>query len=265
MATWILVPCLGQLRGEFNTVAPNRDRGADGSIGDSSHTSSSDHADDEASDVLRDRDADSDHEVHATDIDSTGPWPDGKGGEAGGWFDQQIRRLAEQERVEYESPDVYGRLQNIIWRGRIISRSWGWSEWRPYSGPSAHFDHAHFSARYLTGAESDTRPWGIEEDDMPSAEDIARAVWAYGLQDPYAPTDPSRKLPAGTWLKYSTSRGQVSELARAVAALASADVVDEAAIGAVVLAALTPEAIAAAIPAELAEQVADKLAERLQA
>jgi len=62
---------------------------------------------------------------------------------------------------------VFGRLQNIIWRGRIISRSWGWSEWRDYDGPSDHFDHAHFSARYLTRTESDTRPWGVQEEDMP--------------------------------------------------------------------------------------------------
>jgi hypothetical protein len=34
MPDWFLVPCLVQLRTEFNTLSPNRDKGADGSIGD---------------------------------------------------------------------------------------------------------------------------------------------------------------------------------------------------------------------------------------
>lgn len=163
MSAWVLIPCLIALRAEFNAVAPNRDRGADGSIGDSSHTSSSDHTPDEDSDVLRDHDADSKNEVHALDIDSDGPWPDGSGREAGGWFDRTIKAIVAREREEYLSPTTYGRLQYVIWRGRIISRSWGWSEWRARS-QNDHYDHAHFSARYLSRTEADTRPWGVEDD-----------------------------------------------------------------------------------------------------
>jgi hypothetical protein len=170
MAAWILVPCLVALRDEFNVVAPGRQRGADGAIGDSSHTSSSDHTPDEDSNVLRDHDADSKNEVHALDIDSDGPWPDGSGREAGGWFDRTIKAIAEQERREYLSADVYGRLQYIIWRGRVISRSWGWSEWRARS-QNDHYDHAHFSARYLTRTEADVRPWGVEDDVTLSDDD----------------------------------------------------------------------------------------------
>lgn len=241
MAAWTLVPCLVSLRAEFDQVAPNRDKGADGSIGDSNHTSASDHTPDEDSDVLRDHDADSKNEVHALDIDSTGPWPDGKGGEAGAWFDRKIRAIAARERVEYESATLVGRLQNIIWRGRIISRSWGWSEWRDYSGPSAHFDHAHLSARYLSSTESDTRPWGVaEEDDMPTAAEIAEAVWAHKLQDPYDKDNPARNLPAGTWVKYAPSKGDVRGLAAQLVALAAKDAVDEQALADALAAALPP-------------------------
>jgi hypothetical protein len=161
VSAWTLIPCLVALRDEFNEVAPRRDKGADGAIGDSSHTSSSDHTPDEDSDVLRDHDADSKNEVHAIDIDCTGPWPDGRGGQADAWFDRKIRAIAVQERAEFQSATVYGRLQYIIWRGQIISRSWEWSQWRDYTGPSAHFDHAHFSARYLTRTEADTRSWDV--------------------------------------------------------------------------------------------------------
>ncbi|GAA2681663.1 hypothetical protein [Actinoplanes palleronii] len=168
-----LVPCLVTLRSEFNAVAPGRDKGADGWIGNRAHAlSSSDHNPDETGRTPY-SDADFVDEVHAVDIDGDGPWPDGRGGQAGGWFDRTIRAIAAQERREFLSTTVFGRLQNIIWRGQIISRSWGWSEWHDYDGPSDHFDHAHFSARYTSAQEADTRPWGVLEDDVTEAELIA--------------------------------------------------------------------------------------------
>lgn len=163
MASWTVVPCLLTLRDEFNAAAPGRDKGADGTIGDSSHTSSSDHTPDEDSDVLRDHDADSKNEVHALDIDSTGPWP---------WsFDAKIKEIAEQERADYEHPTIVGRLQYVIWDREIISRNWGWSGWRPYTGSSPHTDHAHFSARYVTEAENSTRPWRVNKEDEMELDD----------------------------------------------------------------------------------------------
>ena len=170
MSDWVLVPCLVALRSEFNAVAPNRDRGADGAIGDSNHKSSSDHTPDEDSDVLRDHDADDKNEVHALDIDSSGPWP---GGPA--WFDDAILALVERERAEYLSPTAVGRLKYVIWNRRIAERSNGW-RWRKYTATAdPHTNHAHFSARYESGPEADTRPWGIQEDDM-TPEEIAAAV-----------------------------------------------------------------------------------------
>lgn len=264
---WALIPCLVQLRAEFNSVAPDRDKGADGSIGDSSHTSSSDHTPDEDSDALRDHDADSKNEVHALDIDSDGPWPDGTGREAGGWLDRTVRAIAARERKEYLSPDIYGRLQYIIWRGQIISRSWGWSEWRTYDGPSKHFDHVHFSARYLTSTEADTRPWGVE-DDVTEAQLIAAVTKALASTAGQA----SLAKAAGVGVhgqklgKSQMTIGQV--LQQLPGSIAAADV-DEQAIAAAVLAGLpvstVVSAIVAALPPELARQVADEIAQRLQA
>jgi hypothetical protein len=173
---WTLVPCLVALRAEFNALSPNRDKGADGSIGDSAHTSSSDHTPDEDSVVLRDHDADSKNEVHALDIDSSGPWPES--------FDTIIKRLVAREKREYESATTVGRLQYVIWNRRIASRSWGWT-WRTHAGGDPHTNHAHFSARYTTAQENDTRPWGVEGDDMALTQDdlndIADAVWQKSL------------------------------------------------------------------------------------
>jgi hypothetical protein len=222
MSAWILIPCLVALRAEFNMLNPARDKGADGSIGDSSHTSASDHTPDEDSDVLRDHDADSKNEVHALDIDSTGPWPSGLS------FAEIISDLVARERAEYNHPTTRARLKYVIFNRRIASRSDGWA-WRTYAGSDPHTNHAHFSALYTTVTEADTRPWGValhtpakpQEEDVPltSAEiqDIADAVWAKKLQDPYAPTDPARLLPAGTYLKYSDSRGQATRIEGAIA------------------------------------------------
>lgn len=198
--SWVVVPCLLTLRSEFNKVAPNRDKGADGTVGDTSHSaSSSDHNPDETGNTPYE-DADYTDEVHALDIDSTGKWPDGKGGEEGAWFDKKIRYLAAKERAEYNSATVYGRLQNIIWRGQIISRSWGWSEWRTYTGSNKHFDHAHFSARYTTAQENDTRPWGVyEEDDMTKAEFLD---W----MDEWATSVPGREAIARAVLTYDPGK-----------------------------------------------------------
>jgi hypothetical protein len=271
-SSWVLVPCLVTLRGEFNRVAPDRDKGADGSVGDISHAAKpSDHNPDETGNTPTE-DADKKNEVHAVDVDSTGSWPDGKGGEAGAWFDRKVRAVAARERVEYESATLVGRLQNIIWRGQVISRSWGWSEWRAYGGPSGHFDHAHFSARYLSSTESDTRPWGVaEEEDIVTPDDItkiAAKVWAYPI------SSPSLGISARAAADWQKDAEQVSRelaamgksLSAAVTALAAKDAVDEQALGAalapglaVALAPLlqdlevTPEQLQAAILGALRE------------
>jgi hypothetical protein len=166
MSAWTVIQCLLTLRAEFNTVSPDRDKGADGTIGDTAHTSSSDHTPDEDSDVLRDHDADDKNEVHALDIDSSGPWPDG------GWFNRAILALVERERVEHESADIVGRLSYVIWNRRIASRSQGWA-WRDYAGSDPHTNHVHFSGRYLSSTEADTRPWGVQGDTMTKAEFLA--------------------------------------------------------------------------------------------
>jgi hypothetical protein len=169
MSDWILVPCLVALRAEFNAVSPSRDRGADGSIGDSSHTSSSDHTPDEDSDVLRDHDADSKNEVHALDIDSSGPWP-GVGTQKQR-FHGLVMRVIEGEKAKWLDGRDMCRLNYVIWDGQIYDKD---NDFRPvaYHGSDDHTNHAHFSARYETRAEQDTRPFGVdEEDDMPLNSD----------------------------------------------------------------------------------------------
>ena len=237
MADWTTVACLLTLRAEFDRVSPHRDRGADGTIGDSAHTSSSDHTPDEDSSVLRDHDADSKNEVHALDIDSSGPWP------VPGWFNATILALVERERADYESPTTVGRLQYVIWNGRIASRSWGWT-WRDYNGADPHTNHAHFSARYVTAAEADTRPWGVKGDDVSSQDviealesaagrkAIITALQGWTEENPDSTKTPKESLRIGGLLRMSWQRewNLVEDLKRTLLAIAQAQGVDSAAV-----------------------------------
>lgn len=171
MAAWTVIPCLLTLRTEFNVISPNRDKGADGTIGDSNHNSSSDHTPDEDSRVLRDHDADSKNEVHALDIDSSGPWP-GVGTQKQR-FHAIVMRIIAGEKAKWKSATDKCRLNYVIWDHKIYDKDNDF-EPRDYSGASDHTDHAHFSGRYETSCESDTRPFGVapivEEDEMQEAD-----------------------------------------------------------------------------------------------
>ena len=158
MASWILVPCLVSLRSEFNKLAPGRDKASDGSIGDTAHQQeSSDHNPDETGRTPY-SDADHINEVHAIDVDDDL--------RKSGWTMEKCLEIIVTRHREGRDD----RLQNIIYNRRIWSRSWGWTA-RAYTGASAHTEHAHFSARYTTAQESNTKAWGLlEADDVTKSE-----------------------------------------------------------------------------------------------
>lgn len=158
---WILVPALVSLRNEFNMLAPSRDKGSDGSVGDTSHAASvSDHNPDETGNP---EEYDSDHidEVHAIDVD--------KDLRQVGWsMERAVNIIVSRHKAGKDN-----RLKYVIWNRRIASANSGWA-WVSYSGSNPHDHHAHFSCRYTTAAESNTQPWGLlaaEEDDMALSAD----------------------------------------------------------------------------------------------
>lgn len=138
MTTAYLVPCLVQLRYEFNRLNPHRDKSSDGWIGDAAHqATTSDHNPDGLGRVL------------AVDVDRTGPWP------AGVTFDDCVDLIIGRCRSGRED-----RLEYVIWDRQIWSRSYGWVT-RPYTGSSPHTEHGHFSARHDHHGQSDTRGWNL--------------------------------------------------------------------------------------------------------
>lgn len=150
MADWILVPCLVQLRTEFNRIAPGRDRASDGSVGDAAHQQNvSDHNADEEGRVPI-QDADSTNEVHAIDVDA----------------DLRTDDLTMEKVVQFLiarcRAGVERRLRYIIFNRRIWSASSSWVQ-KAYTGASPHTEHAHFSASYETAREADTSSWHLED------------------------------------------------------------------------------------------------------
>lgn len=273
------MPCLLSLRDEFNVISPKRDKGADGTIGDSSHTSTSDHTPDEDSRVLADHDADDKNEVHALDIDSSGPWPAGRS------FASIVQDVIAGERAKWLDAKDMCRLNYVIFDRKIYDKDDDFKP-RAYAGSDPHTNHAHFSARYETRAENDTRPWGVtQEDDVSWTDDVITNP-AWRADSKTNPTVQAKFALYDAWEQAHAAGVKVDKVAASVDKLAATvnasfsllnqrlaqyaalvgDEVDEAAISAEVaksvLAVLSPQAIAAALPAKLAQQVVDEIGNR---
>jgi hypothetical protein len=171
-APWVLVDSLVSLRDEFNELAPGRAKASDGSIGDTAHQAeSSDHNADETGSTPYE-DSDTINEVHALDVTTAL--------NKAGWTMQRAVDII----VSRHKRGLDARLIYVIYNRRIWEAD---NNWLPstYYGDDPHTGHAHFSARYGSGSTDDnpenrTAPWGLLEDDMPTAEEYAQEV-AYKL------------------------------------------------------------------------------------
>jgi hypothetical protein len=150
MASWVLIPCLRALFAEFDRIAPSRDTASDGAVGDTVHQEeSSDHNPDETGTVPI-HDADKINEVHAIDVDNNL-------NESDLTMEKVVQFLLGRCRSGAER-----RLRYMIYNRRIWSASSGWVE-KPYTGASAHTEHAHFSASYDSVYEASMASWHLEE------------------------------------------------------------------------------------------------------
>jgi hypothetical protein len=150
MATWSVIPAITRLRSEFNAIAPDRARGADGTIGDLAHQQSvSDHNPDETGAVPI-HDADNVNEVHALDITTDLRTP-------GLSMEAVVQFLLARCRSGAER-----RLRYIIFNRRIWSASSGWVQ-KAYTLTDPHTGHAHFSFSYTTDLEANTASFHLED------------------------------------------------------------------------------------------------------
>lgn len=137
---WRVANSLNQLLAQANAEAPNRAKGADGSIGDPAHQSelcASQH--------------------NSCCVKFNGVWiiraRDFTHDPAGG-FDSYA--FAEQLRLSRDP-----RIRYIISNGRITGPNYGWV-WHPYGGSDPHENHAHVSVVDAQALYDDTsRAWRI--------------------------------------------------------------------------------------------------------
>ena len=120
--SWTLAPALAALRDEVNRLWPSRDRSYDGTIGDLAHQAQS----------KSEHNPDAKGVVRAIDITARGID-----------VDALLNAAIGDPRVHY-----------VIYRGRICSRTYGWT-WRRSSG---HEHHVHISLRNHT---SESAPWDV--------------------------------------------------------------------------------------------------------
>lgn len=160
----VLTTALTRLRADFNTLAPDRDKGSDGWIGDEAHKQRiSGHNPDETGGGEYE-DADSKDEVRAIDVDK----------------DLRVPGLTMLMCINkiLATPNDLRRLKYIIFNRVIWSASDGWRP-RYYGGDNPHNEHAHFSGH--PSWDEDDRPWSIlslKEEDV--ALDQADKDWIDG-------------------------------------------------------------------------------------
>ena len=138
--SWTLAPALAALRDEVNRLWPNRDRSYDGTIGDLAHQAQS----------KSEHNPDVKGVVRAIDITARGID-----------VDALLNAAIGDPRVHY-----------VIYRGRICSRTYGWT-WHRSSG---HEHHVHISLRNHT---SESAPWDVIDR---AAENTARWFKTKGKQ-----------------------------------------------------------------------------------
>jgi hypothetical protein len=203
---WRVARSLDQLLAQLNALAPNRSRVSDGSIGDAGHQaqgSASDHNPWYLGEVVTARDFTHDP--------------------AGGLDCNKLAAALTASR------DL--RIKYIIWQGRIWDsrQEFNPGTWQPSSG---HYQHLHLSVMANALAD-DPRPWSLpgltpEEDDMPTAEEVANAVWnrSVAVVEGANPDGSLRTHAANavdvlrySELHHNITWGRINDVAKAVVAL----------------------------------------------
>lgn len=157
-----LVPAGVTLREQVDARWPDRDRASDGWIGDAAHQ-----------DRESDHNPDAQGWVHAIDLDEDL-------GEPGA-----MRHLADQL-AEYCRTRQPGseRIKNLVYEDQVCSGTYADTFWTWRGSGYGHTHHLHVS--FTDAAERDGSPFPLPilEDTMPTADEIAAAVWARPVTDP---------------------------------------------------------------------------------
>jgi hypothetical protein len=180
------------LGNQFNAAFPKRDGTSDGAVGDYAHSQGhSGHNPDDTSkhNAEWDGDSDSKSEVRAIDVDD----------------DLNDPEVTMQDVINHmrKLPNLSKVIRYMIYNKKIYKASNGFAA-ETYSGASPHTEHAHFSGAYSDASDkNNTFDYKFEELVMPTAAEIATAVWAYPLERPDSTATPKAKTSAGTYQRWN--------------------------------------------------------------
>jgi hypothetical protein len=260
-----LTPGMKNLGNQFNRRWPGRDGASDGAWGDYQHqqgTSGHNPDDTQYHNAEWDGDSDNKQEIRAIDVDNTLNDPD-----------VNMQMVIDHMR---KLPGLSSVIRYMIYNRKIYKASNGFNP-ENYTGASAHTEHAHFSGAYTDASdENKTFDFKFDElgEDMPTAEEIASAVWNYKITDFVDTANPKRQLTAATWLGYSDGRrndemnntnARAKDVLNALAPIAAEVDLDPSEIQAIADAIPTAEENAQAVVAALGDSPVDKLVVVLQA
>lgn len=142
MATWRLAASLVQLRDEVNKTYPKRDKGSDGTIGDTAHSTRR-----------------SDHNPNSRGVVQAWDCTDDKG-------------TLGMELAEFLRKKRDPRVKYVISEGKMFSSypttSYPAWAWRPYNGTNKHTSHTHVSVVDDPNRYDDDTSWGFGAVSAPS-------------------------------------------------------------------------------------------------
>lgn len=188
MAAPTLTLGLQNLRNQVNRAFPNRDKASDGWIGDDAHKlRKSGHNPDDTPGSIPTWDGDADRlpEVRSWDMDK----------------DLRQEGVTAQQYVDHlcRLPGLSSVIRFIIYNRKIYEASNDFFP-EPYTGDNPHTGHVHHEGARTQLADSNTTfNYRLEELVMPTAEEIAAAVWNY---------KPDSKQSAGGYLVTEGSRSK---------------------------------------------------------
>lgn len=158
------------------------------------------------------------------------------------WLGDAIREVCEREAIDWhKAPTFYDGQSGFTLATPTARQRMSEATWDAYNGVCGH-QHVPENSHWDPGALDYPRLLQLQEEDMPTPAEIAKAVWAFQIEQPHVAGSMS---PASSYLKYANYNAAIAagkptadQIADAVVAALPSGAVDAAVVKAAVKEAL---------------------------